>query len=98
MNEKVSLKKILAKNPKLKDIFQTLNNNHIKYGLYAGAFVSIITSNKTPTDIDILIADEDFEKLENLFPYSLIKKMPDAILLYPYKNKVIPKFLVLKTV
>lgn len=89
MNEEINLKKILANNSKLQDIIQALNNNHIKYGLYAGAYVSIITSNRTPTDVDILIADEDFEKLENLFPGSLIKKMPDARFFYPYKDQAI---------
>lgn len=89
MNEGINFKKILVSNPKLQDILQALNNNHIKYGLYAGAYVSIITSNRTPTDVDILIADEDFEKLKKLFPNSLIKKMPDAIFLYPNKDQTI---------
>ena len=89
MNEKVNFDKILTNNSKLRDVLQTLNDNDIKYGLYAGAYVSIITSNRTPTDVDILIADEDFEKLENLFPGSLIEKMSDARFFYPYKDKKI---------
>lgn len=89
MNEGISLKKIIANISKLQDVIQVLNDNHIKYGIYAGSYVYIVTSKRTPTDVDILIADEDFEKLENLFPNSLIKKMPDAIFLYPYKDKEI---------
>lgn len=89
MSEEINFDKILTNNPNLQDILRALNDNNIKYGLYAGAYVSIITSNRTPTDVDILIADEDFGKLENLFPGSLIEKVSDARFFYPYKDKKI---------
>lgn len=89
MNEGASFSRILAKSPRLHDVLQVLNNNHIKYGLYAGAYVSIVTSNRTPTDVDVLIADEDFNRLDGLFSESLVKNMPDARLFYPYKDEAI---------
>lgn len=89
MNEDANFSRILAKNPKLHDILQILNKNHVRYGLYAGAYVSIVTSNRAPTDVDVLIADEDFNRLDGLFPDSLVEEMPDAKLFYPYKDKAV---------
>jgi len=80
-----NFRKILNSNPHLGSILQALNSN-VKYGLFAGAYVSIITSNRLPTDIDILIADKDYEKLESLFPRSKIIQKPDVKLFYPYKD------------
>ena len=84
---KTNLKKLLDKIPNLRSVIETLNKNNIKYGLYAGAHVAVLTSNRESTDVDLLVADEDFDKLKELFPNSVIKggksNISDGIFLYP---------------
>ncbi len=81
--------KILDKNPFLKSVLLKLNNSGIKYGLYAGTQVSILTSNRMPTDIDFLVADEDILKLKEIFPFALTKDCGDSLFLYIGRNEEI---------
>ncbi len=89
-------KKLLVKNPHLVNLFSTLNNNDIRYGLYAGSHVSLFTSNRVPTDIDIMVADEDLENVKNLFQIERIlggkevtkEITTDGVSLYLYGNQV----------
>lgn len=62
-----NLHTLLESLPSLKHVLDSLKAGGVKYGIFAGACVSIITSNREPTDIDILVADEDFGKLKTLF-------------------------------
>lgn len=62
-----NLRSLLQKNPELNDVFDKLNKNNVRYGLYAGSYVSLFTSNRIPTDIDIMVADEDLKETESLF-------------------------------
>jgi len=64
---KQNIEKLLTSNSKLKDLFLSLQDNKIKYGIYAGSLVSLITNNRIPTDIDILVANEDFDKVNNIY-------------------------------
>jgi len=72
MSLEENLEGLFVKIPALKIILKKLNEGGIKYGLYAGAYVSLITSNRVPTDVDLLINDEDFGKLKELFTDGLI--------------------------
>ena len=81
--------KILDKNPFLKSVLLELNKSGIKYGLYAGSQVSILTSNRVPTDIDFLVADEDMLKLKKIFPFALTKDCGDGLFLYIGRNNEI---------
>ena len=74
--------KIIAKLPQLISILSKINSADIKYGLYAGSHVSILTSNRVPTDVDFLVADEDFIKLKKLFPFAKEKNYDDGKFLY----------------
>jgi len=66
MNENVQ--KYCLENPKIAELFNTLNQNDIRWGIFAGAAASLLTSNRLPTDIDILVHNDDFTKLASLFP------------------------------
>ncbi|MFC1649421.1 nucleotidyltransferase family protein [Patescibacteria group bacterium] len=64
---------MFKKNPGLEYVFSLLNNNSIHYGLYAGSHVSLLTSNRIPTDIDILVSNQDVTKIKKLFPHAKIE-------------------------
>lgn len=78
--------KIVVKLPQLTSILSKINSTDIKYGLYAGSHVAILTSNRVPTDVDFLVADDDFVKLKNLFPFAQTKDYGDAKFLYIGKH------------
>lgn len=78
--------KIIVKLPELTAVLVELNSTDIKYGLYAGSHVAILTSNRIPTDVDFLVADEDFAKLINLFPLAQVKNSGNAKFLYVGTN------------
>lgn len=48
-------------------LFETLEKNHIRYGIFAGSEVAYLTENRTPTDLDIIVHNDDFEKTVSLF-------------------------------
>ncbi len=58
-----NIRKLFKKNSSLKEVLAVLSENKIKYGIFAGAHVYLLTSNRESTDVDILVADEDFKKL-----------------------------------
>lgn len=72
----INLRQLLESRPVLKGIFKILEDGNIRYGIFAGACVSILTSNRKPTDVDFLVADEDFNKLGSLFRGS-VKEIND---------------------
>ena len=77
---------ILGKLPQLTSVLSKINAAGIRYGLYAGSHVSILTSNRVPTDVDFLVADEDFAALKTLFPSAQEKDCDFAKLLYMGKK------------
>jgi hypothetical protein len=62
-----NIRRLFENIPNLKNTLKILEKNEIKYGIFAGACVYLLTSGREPTDVDILVADEDFERLSNLF-------------------------------
>lgn len=78
--------------PLSSDLIKKLESGGIRYGLYAGAYVALITDNRVPTDFDFLVADEDFEKLKTLFPNSQLngdEKKSGGVFLYPSEDRKI---------
>lgn len=85
-----NLKKLFYQVSDLNEVIKKLNDNNIEYGIYAGSQVAVLTSNRVPTDVDIIIADKDFEKTKQLFPNGIIKKYKEGdVFLYPYEDKKI---------
>ena len=69
-----NIRKLFTKLPTLKKVLKILEKNEIKYGIFAGVCVYLLTSNREATDIDILVADSDFEKLSGLFQGQVKKR------------------------
>lgn len=67
INVEENIKKLFEKHPSLVSVLDVLNKNKIKYGIFAGTAVTLFTSGREPTDIDILVADSDFKKLGTVF-------------------------------
>lgn len=70
LNEKMRrrIKDFLKTYPYLKEVLEKLKENQIKAGIFAGTFVSLATGSRKSTDVDVLVHDEDIEKLLKLFP------------------------------
>ena len=75
--------------PSLDQVIIQLNTAHIRYGIYAGAYVSMLTSNRPAKDVDFLVAGDDFPRVRSLFDDSPDKKIDVTNILYPQGNKTI---------
>lgn len=64
-----------AENPAIAEYFNQLNNKNIRWAIFAGASVSLITGNRQPTDIDIILHDDDFTTVMQLTPHAE-RKLP----------------------
>ena len=47
------------------DQFDSFEKLSVRYAIFAGAEVALLTQNRKPTDIDIIIHNDDFDKLKN---------------------------------
>lgn len=57
------LSNLLQSEAGLPEIFSKLQEVKLKYGIFAGTCVSVLTGNRESTDIDLLVADDDFDLL-----------------------------------
>lgn len=73
--------------PGLMSVVEILNKNHIKYGIYSGSYAYIVSANRVPTDVDVLVADEDIPKVRKLFSASRYIDEKYCLYLYPYEDK-----------
>lgn len=80
---------LLEQVPGLTSVIDTLNRNHIKYGIYSGSYVYIATANRVPSDIDVLVADEDIPKIKRIFSACECVDKECCLYLYPYKDRKI---------
>lgn len=70
MNNQIqdNLQKLLHRIPTLPPVLEKLKETPIRYGLYAGSHVALLTGNRIPTDVDFLVHDEDLDLLRQVFP------------------------------
>jgi predicted nucleotidyltransferase len=86
---KNNLRMLIKKNDALAYVFPKLAAANIRYGLYAGAHVAVLTNNRIPTDIDLLVHDDDLQKLQTLFPFAKTTDLGDGVFLYIGKDDVV---------
>ena len=48
-------------------LFSTLTAANVRYAVFGGSQVALVTHNRTPTDIDIIVHNDDFQKASSLF-------------------------------
>lgn len=54
------------KHPHIIEYFKTLNENNIRWGIYAGGAANLLTDNRPPSDLDIFVHNDDFETATHL--------------------------------
>jgi hypothetical protein len=86
MDPILNFERLLRSIPSLSETLTQINNVDICFGLYAGAYVSVMTSNRPAKDVDFLVADEDIEKTKALFPGCDKKEMGATTFLYPFNE------------
>ncbi len=80
-------KHFVSKNKELLPVLKKLDVNGIKYGLQAGSYVTLMTGYRETNDLDFLLSDDDYEKVERLFPEMQVDKKESVLLLYLDKEK-----------
>ncbi|HEX6462170.1 MAG TPA: hypothetical protein VFZ58_02750 [Candidatus Saccharimonadales bacterium] len=63
-----AVKSLLTEKPAVKGLLQRMNETQIRWAIFAGSEVAFLTANRTPTDLDIIVHNDDFEKLAVLLP------------------------------
>lgn len=56
------------------DKLDELNELTIRYAIFAGSEVALLTQNRTPTDVDIIVHNDDFDKLIDIFSDAKINR------------------------
>lgn len=59
-------------------LFETLEKNHIRYGIFSGSQVAYLTANRTSTDIDIIVHNDDFDKVAELLEGAIVTRQSSA--------------------
>jgi hypothetical protein len=73
---------LLDKVPALQYVLNQLAETGIRYGLYAGSHVAVLVNNREPTDVDLIVHDDDLPALRALFPFARTKDLGRAVYLY----------------
>jgi hypothetical protein len=70
MDAQTRISKFLHDKPAAADVFGQLNQAGIRWGMFAGCAVSLLTGNRQATDLDILLHNDDFDRVASFFPGS----------------------------
>jgi hypothetical protein len=68
MDVEQNIDMLLRGRPQIVELFQKLNNNNVRWAMYAGCETALLAANRVPTDIDIIVHDDDFETTASLLP------------------------------
>lgn len=68
MDAKTRISHFIADKPEAVALFAQLNQAGIRWGLFAGSAVSMLTGNRQATDIDILLHNDDFDRAAVILP------------------------------
>lgn len=69
-----NLRNSLASNPRLKNVLSVASKARVKYGLFSGAYVSLVAGNRPPTDFDFLTNLEGIRLLQKKFPQAVFEE------------------------
>ncbi len=84
-----NLRELLQKVEQLPYVLKKLDQSGVRYGLYAGTHVAVLCNNRIPTDVDLLVHDDDLSKLRELFPFAKTKDVGDGVFLYVGHDDII---------
>ncbi len=63
-----NIQSLLGSKPAVAALLADFNNHQIRWAIYAGCETALLVANRVPTDIDIIVHDDDFEKTAGLLP------------------------------
>ena len=73
----------------LNRVLAVLGETSIRYGLYAGSHVAVLTNNRPPTDVDFLVHDDDIDELKRVFPFAKSNESEYGTFVYIGSNNLI---------
>jgi hypothetical protein len=77
-----NINSLIHRTTPLQGVLAILEETGIRYGLYAGSHVAVLTNNRPPTDVDILVHDDDIDELKKALPSARISETKSASFLY----------------
>ena len=77
-----NINSLILRTAPLKGVLERLETADIRYGLYAGAHVAVLTNNRLPTDVDFLVHDDDIDELKKIFPSAQSNESKSATFVY----------------
>lgn len=63
-----NIQSFLGGKPAVAALLADLSKHPIRWAIYAGCETALLAANRVPTDIDIIVHDDDFEKTAGLLP------------------------------
>jgi hypothetical protein len=69
--------KFVQEKPAAVELFGQMNQAGIRWGMFAGCSVSLLTGNRQATDVDILVHNDDFDRAASFLP---VTKRTDKVL------------------
>jgi hypothetical protein len=69
---------LIQRTASLPEVLSVLAGTGIRYGLYAGAHVAVLTDNRPAADVDFLVHDDDIDALADIFPSAGNKRTGSA--------------------
>jgi hypothetical protein len=63
-----NLHELFTDKPEVVQALLKLNEAHVRWALYAGSETALLAANRVPTDIDIIVHDDDFDEVARLLP------------------------------
>lgn len=79
MESKISLKDFNSYFPKFEEVRTVLEKNNITYAIFAGSEVWLIANSRKPTDLDILVSNDDLPKVAELLGQEVKTKSSDVV-------------------
>ena len=77
----------VSKNKELIPTLKKLNKNGVKYGLFSGSYVTLVTGYRETNDIDFLLSDDELDHIKSLFPDLQVEQKESTLLLYIDKER-----------
>lgn len=82
-----TIAEIKTRYPYILSVFNQLNQAGIKYAMFLGSHAALIGGHRVPSDVDLIIADEDIGKVKGLFPFAVSEDWGNSICIYIGRNK-----------
>src|SRR3954462_15228927 len=62
------------RHPGMLTVFDMFNQQSIRWGIFSGTAVELLTGDRTGDDVDLLLHDEDFDRVPPLLPDATVER------------------------